>query len=243
MRPIPRHLLPAALVLLGLVAQAAAFEVPRHVKNLGTLPEARKSAFEDKRMLVFVYAKSTLKDDDTPGKISAAICEEGKSFGEVILVEPGKESLKAAPKVVRDAIQGTFPKATPIVILADPATTKVYGSFGQEDLKTLEFRDLFREARKAHREDMVGGRIVDPAKAPPEPAATEPAPQAGTPSVPVVPPVEIWTNREGREVRARLLSREGDKFLFQLEDGRNIPVDPANLSDESRAKAAAVGKP
>ena len=240
MRKIQFLLTLAALVASGPGDPARAFEVPRHVKTIEALPEVRKSAFAEKQMLVFVYAKSTLKDDDTPGKISAAICAEGKSYGEVILVEPGKESLKSVPKAVRDAIQGTFPKATPIVVLADPATTKVYASFAQEDLKSMEFRDLFREARKTHREDVTAGRLVDPAKTPPEPPASEPASEPAVGSEPPLPPVETWTNREGREVKARLIGREGNKFLFQLEDGRKIPVDPANLSEESRAKAAAA---
>ncbi len=223
----------AALVSLVLAGPARAFDVPRHVWKMDKLADAQRKAFEDKKMLVFVHAKPSLDGGDTPGKTSAAVCEEGRSFGEVVLVEPGKDTVKAAPKAVQEAIKLTFPKASPIVVLTDPAAIKAYATFGQEDLKSLEFRAIFRDARRLHRDDIAGGKIVDPAAAPPAAEEAAPPPPAGPPA----PALDTWTNREGREIRARLLGTDGGRFLFELEDGRRIPVDPANLSDESRAKA------
>lgn len=50
------------------------------------------------------------------------------------------------------------------------------------------------------------------------------------------PAMQVWTNKDGKQIKAALLKVEGDKAVLRMENGKiyNYPI--ANLSEESQAK-------
>jgi hypothetical protein len=158
----------------------------------------------------------------------------------VVLVESSDNSVQKLPPVIRDAFQAITPNSIPKVVLADPALTKVYASYSYTQLKGQEYRTIFRDGKKAHREDLAAGKVAKPGSAPAVAggAATAPGEAPAVVDSNGTRPMETWTNKQGREIRAALVEKQADgKFLFKLADGRTAAVDPATLADESVARA------
>ena len=50
-------------------------------------------------------------------------------------------------------------------------------------------------------------------------------------------PFQVWTNREGKEIKARFIRLEGDQLTFEREDGELFTVPLSMLSEESAVLA------
>ena len=93
-----------------------------------------------------------------------------------------------------------------------------------------------REVRKV-RDWIQGGAQIGTEKHVAKSDEKKPAPPTVVESP--APVTGQWTNHAGKTITASALRVEGDKVVFRLPDGREVPYPIANLSPESQAKVRA----
>lgn len=118
-----------------------------------------------------------------------------------------------------------------MVVIIDPAMTKVYGSFTYPQLKGQEYRKIFRDALKAHKADVSDGKIIDP--------HNQVTPVAGgdDTSVDAVKKFtdgqfEDWTSSAGSTISARLISASKQSATFVDRNGREIKLTLDQLDED-----------
>ncbi|MFZ4763997.1 MAG: hypothetical protein ACOYMN_03510 [Roseimicrobium sp.] len=134
-------------------------------------------------------------------------------------------------------------KAYPSIIVMDQTGEKYLGHMTKDQIIAADEKVLKSFAKEV--EDFN----KDPSKAPPAPVAATPAAPAAAPAAaapapavatgPVAikePKVETWTNAQGKPVQAAVTEITPDKVSFKLPDGRVIPYDISNLSEESKKR-------
>ena len=113
----------------------------------------------------------------------------------------------------------------PMVVIMDPAMTKVYGSYMYPQLKGQEYRKIFSAALEAHEADVSDRKIIDP---------KDQADQ-NTDGVKKFTngQFEDWTSRAGSTVSATLISASQEKATFVDRNGREIELTMDQLDEES----------
>jgi hypothetical protein len=144
------------------------------------------------------------------------------------------------PAKVQEANPGG---AYPYVIFADPAMGKIYGTYNHTALKGQNYRDIFRDAKKAASADIrnrtfntaLGAKAENGGKGQ---EADELDPGADKVIQVEDPEMETWTSSVGTTIRAKLISVENrTTFVLLTEAGKMIKVTADKLSPAS-AKAA-----
>ncbi len=143
----------------------------------------------------------------------------------------------------------------PVVILADPTLSKVYGTYNHAELKGQDYRSIFRDARRAMAEDKKNGTFG--AKAVEANEEVKPVAKKVEKKKPVgkivpssrdafiytidEPVEEVWYNSTGSRIRAKLIAVEDGK-LFHLEtsSGKVLKVKASQLDANSAARAKAA---
>lgn len=144
------------------------------------------------------------------------------------------------PAKVQEANPGG---AYPYVIFADPAMDKIYGTYNHTALKGQNYRDIFRDAKKAASADIRNKTFNTAlgAKAGKE-VNDKKVGDVGEEAEKVIKvedaEVQNWTSSAGTTIRAKLVSVENrTTFVFLTADGKTIKVTADKLSPAS-AKAA-----
>ena len=166
-----------------------------------------------------------------------------KSEGEGVVVDTSETG--QLPDVVAQAFRSVG-GSLPTVIFADPAMKNVYGSFGHSQLKSQDYRAVFRDTKRKIREAVKDGSFeTDLSGAKEEVAGNEAEGDAGDEDA--VPAgrimveeseLEMWRSAKGSQITAKLVAVEGeDTFIFETAAGKEIRVTAAQLSVESMQKA------
>lgn len=139
--------------------------------------------------------------------------------------------------------------AYPYVILADPALTKVYGTYNHTKLKGQNYREIFRDAKRAASDDMKADKfnteLEAASKEEPEetssestetspPTKTTPA-QAESEIIKIAnPKMKSWVSSRGSKIEAKLMGVENKKtFIFLTSAGKTLRVTGDKLSLDS----------
>lgn len=137
--------------------------------------------------------------------------------------------------------------AMPIVILADPAFSKIYGTFSHAQLKGQDYRSIFRDAKRAvstaikedsfniepgapQTEDEPEEKVADKDDQPTEKKAT---PVAATKDIIRIedPEMKSWKSNRGTTIEAKLVVVEDKKtFVLVTSKGATIRVTGEQLS-------------
>lgn len=164
-----------------------------------------------------------------------------------VIVDIGKETGQLPP-----AISKAFREAggaMPIVILADPAMTKIYGSYNHSTLKGQDYRKIFRDAKRSVSADIkektFNTSLGDPKKAtePKEEKKDAPATTAKTSEDKDIitledPEMKSWKSSKGTTIQAKLISVEDEKtFVLQTGTGKTIRITGDKLSLASLIEA------
>lgn len=174
-----------------------------------------------------------------------AVLQDTRSTLTSVLVDLDKGEADNVPAMVRDAYRAAG-GSMPIAVVTDPGVSKVYGAYSHGDLRSRNFRQIFNDARRDFRRDNGDGSIpkvadvrsgnVTPGAssgdaedgAMPAPAATSDFSATGFAS---------WTSAQGSTIEARINGVDGDRILFLLRDGRQIPVAADQLDTASLDRA------
>lgn len=138
----------------------------------------------------------------------------------------------------------------PYVILADPALTKVYGAYNHTKLKGQDYRDIFRDAKRAASADIREDKFnldLGPSKAEEKVARAddeEASPDAAVQEEEIDmvrienPKMRTWTSSKGTTLEAKLVGVEDNKiFVLMTGSGDKIRVTEKQLSLKSRIAA------
>jgi hypothetical protein len=173
-----------------------------------------------------------------------AVLKEGRSIGEVVFIDSGNSEMSNAPKAVQEAMSGKG--SLPVVALSNATGDKVYGAFGYDELKTFQFARLFKDAKKAMKEDAAAAAApatassgAKPADKPADkPSGGSSSEDAGAKSI-ATAPVEEWVSVSGSKIKARLTKVWGDQVTLTTEAGKTLQLTKYQLSKESQDKLAA----
>jgi len=180
------------------------------------------------------------------------VAKELKGMTVPVIIDIGKET-QQLPKEVQDAYRGAG-GAMPIVVLTDPAMTKIYGTYSHSQLKGQDYRSIFRDAKRAVSADIKADTfnvtLDAPAakeKAAPVARNDEKAEAADDSeySGDVVkiedPQVLNWMSIKGTSLKAQLTAVEDGKvFVFKTTTGRIVKVPGDQLSKTSLADARLI---
>ncbi len=143
----------------------------------------------------------------------------------------------------------------PIVVLTDPAMTKIYGTYSHAQLKGQDYRSIFRDAKRDASADIKAKtfNVALDAPAAKEEAApvakndkdAAPAEETETYSGDVIkvenPQVLNWISSKGTSLKAQLTAVENGKvFVFKTTAGRIVKVPGDQLSQTSLADARLI---
>lgn len=171
-----------------------------------------------------------------------AVADVIKREGQAVFVEvKNKQQLKAFPKALKGDLTGMYKNPYPYVLFADPALKKVYGAFHHNQLKSKDFRGLFRDTKKQIREAIKAGDFL--AAEPPVNEKYDVKPEVATASEVVQisdKTVYDWKSAQGTTIRARLISVSEEEFVFQSEEGREIRATAEQLAAETVEKARSL---
>jgi len=166
-----------------------------------------------------------------------AVADVIKREGQGVMVEvKNKKQLQQFPKALKSDLHKLYKNPYPYVVFADPALTKSYGSFHHNQLKSKDFRSLFRDTKKQIREAIKAKSFL--AAEPPvdEKYEVQDAVES-KPTVITDKTIYDWKSAQGSIIRARLVSIEGDNFVFETEGGKSIEASADQLTSESVEKA------
>lgn len=158
-----------------------------------------------------------------------------------------KSELNQLPSKILEAQQavgGSYPQ----VILADPALTKVYGSYNYLKLRGQDYREIFRDAKKAAKADINDdsfNTVIDAGNPEETVAELDDSPdgveekEETTEMVRLEnPEMKEWTSSAGSKITAKLVGVEdGEVFVLVTEGGKEIRVTEDQLSLKSRIAA------
>ena len=180
------------------------------------------------------------------------VAKELKSMTVPVIINISQET-QQLPKEVQDAYRAAG-GAMPIVVLTDPAMTKIYGTYSHSQLKGQDYRTIFRDAKRDASADIKAKTFNVALDAPA--AKEEAAPVAknddkakeadsSTSSGDVVkaedPQVLTWTSSKGTSLKAQLTAVEDGKvFVFKTTDGRIVRVPGDQLSNTSLSDARLI---
>lgn len=120
----------------------------------------------------------------------------------------------------------------PMVVIMDPAMTKVYGSYKNTELRGQEYRKIFRDAMKAHKADVSDRKIIDPRDNAAQVAEGEELPADAVRKF-TNGQFEDWTSSAGSTISATLVSASREKAIFVDRNGREIELTMDQLDEES----------
>lgn len=177
------------------------------------------------------------------------VAKELKSLSIPVLINISSETGKL-PKDVQAAYRQAG-GAMPIVVLTDPAMTKIYGTYSHAKLKGQNYRDIFRDAKRAATAD-IKAKTFNVALDAPAPkkeeavAKKDDKEEAGESTANDIikvedPQVLTWRSKKGSSIKAKLTSVEDGKiFVFETEKGKTIKVPGDQLSPTSLADARKI---
>jgi len=168
-----------------------------------------------------------------------------------VIVNIHSEMGKLPAKIQEATPGGSYP----YVILADPAMTKIYGVYNHAKLKVQNYRDIFRDAKRAASNDIKGDTFntdLDAPKAEEKPeeqvakksesstSSPKPAPVESKKDIIKIenPEMKNWTSSCGSKIEAKLMGVE-DKttFVFVTSAGKTLRVTGDQLSLDSLTAA------
>jgi hypothetical protein len=181
------------------------------------------------------------------------VAKELKSMTVPVIIDISKETGQL-PQDVQAAYRAAG-GSMPIVVLTDPAMTKIYGTYSHAQLKGQDYRTIFRDAKRDATADIKAKtfNVALDAPAAKEEAApvakndkeAAPAEDTGTYSGDVVkvenPQVLTWISAKGTSLKAQLTAVEDGKvFVFKTTAGRTVKVPASQLSATSLADARLI---
>jgi RNase P/RNase MRP subunit p29 len=181
------------------------------------------------------------------------VAKELKSMSVPVIINISKETGQL-PNDIQAAYRGAG-GAMPIVVLTDPAMTKIYGTYSHAQLKGQDYRAIFRDAKRDVSADIKAKtfNVALDAPAAKEEAApvakndekAAPADDTESYSGDVVkvenPQVLNWTSSKGTSLKAQLTAVEDGKvFVFKTTAGRIVRVPGDQLSATSLADARLI---
>lgn len=187
------------------------------------------------------------------------VAKELKRMTTPVIVDINKETGQLPPLVAKAYREAGG--AMPIVILADPGLTKIYGTYSHPQLKAQNYRDIFRDAKRAISADIKEKTFNITLEAPKK-AEEKTAPTTGTtaetPASPAVekpalaakkdiikidnPTMKSWKSSRGSAIEAKLVGVEDKKtFVFVTSGGKTLRVtgDQLSLTSLNEAKKLA----
>ncbi|MDP0490699.1 MAG: hypothetical protein Q7Q71_06590 [Verrucomicrobiota bacterium JB023] len=166
--------------------------------------------------------------------------KEIKSEGVPLMVEI--DEIPQLPAAVHKAVQsfGSYP----YVVFSDPSGSHVYGAFEYKQLKSGDYRSVFRDVKKDIRAAQQDGSIVSVtpetgggAKPKGGSAQGEPGGSSDgllTRRVITGQDFESWTSAKGSAIKGRLIGvQPGGVYVFELTNGREIKASEKQLAPES----------
>ena len=143
-----------------------------------------------------------------------------------------------------------------MVVLADPALGKVYGTWGHAKLKGQDYRSIFRDARKAISADKKNGtfgvKAAEEKEEEAKPVAKKDEKKKSTGKIVTSsadaylytidePVEEVWYSSKGTRIRAKLIAIEDGKiFHLETNSGKVLKVKASQLDADSAARAKAA---
>lgn len=176
------------------------------------------------------------------------VAKELKRMTAPVIVDINKETGQLPPLVAKAYREAGG--AMPIVILADPGLTKIYGTYSHPQLKGQNYRDIFRDAKRAISADIKEktfnitlekpGRSGEKTATTTATAATTPASPGVEKPVPTVkkdiikidnPTMKSWKSSRGSTIEAKLVEVEDKKtFVLVTSGGQTLRVTGDQLS-------------
>ena len=173
------------------------------------------------------------------------MCKENRSTGKIVIVSTVKGDRQKLPENVQSAFAAGG-NTWPIVVMTDPAMSKVYATYPYAKLKPQDYRSIFRDGRRAHGKDADADILPAPGEAAPDkPADDDATAVADDDEMGDFEPsgFESWRSTAGSVIEARLVAVDSKgNFVFETRAGKRIPVGPDKLDLASREKAKAVIK-
>jgi hypothetical protein len=160
------------------------------------------------------------------------LCKDGRSVGEVVLIDSKSDQLSKAPQAVQEkfrSLSGPIPHA----VITDASAQTAFGGYTHKELASRDFNSIFREAKRALR-DSAG-------KSPPPVASSgnEALPSAASngPKSISNAPIESWMSSKGTRIEARITKIDPATVTLIDKSGRVYPVKRDQLSADSRKLA------
>lgn len=154
----------------------------------------------------------------------------------VLLDTQNSGDVAKAPKAIQSSL-ASLGGSLPQVVVASADGGKVYGSFNHEVLKARNFSAIFREAKKAMRED---AKNSSPGRNGGVASTGDPKAQAKSAGVTVEDegvPYQWWTSTHGSRIEARLEHVGADSVTLRARNGREIKIEKHQLDAASLAQA------
>jgi len=171
-----------------------------------------------------------------------AVAKKIKTMFTPVYVDVKTEMGQLPNHIAQAARKGTG--GYPYVVLTDAAMNKVYGSYGNSQMKSLKFSRIFKEAKKKAKADIENNTFATYTETRKSASdETEDTASALDPEIVTIenPSVETWTSSKGSEIKAKLTSVEDEAtFVFVTEKGKTLRVTADKLSSGSVKKARLI---
>ena len=170
------------------------------------------------------------------------MCKDNRSTGKIVIVDVTKTERQQLPKNVQEAF-AKGGNSWPVVVMTDPAMSKIYRTYSYQDLKPKDFRGLFRDGKRAHGKDADAGILPAPGAAAPDEEDTDEVADNDDDENSNFEPsdFESWRSSKGSLIEARLVAVNAKgAYVFETRAGKRIPVAPDQLDLASREQAKAV---
>ena len=164
-----------------------------------------------------------------------------------VIVDSGNETGQLPPEIMK--AYRTAGGSLPIVVLSDPAMTKVYGTYSHAKLKGQDYRTIFRDAKRAVSADIkadtfntnLGEKVVEEKPAAPSKSESKSSP-ASAPQKDIIkienPEMRSWKSSRGATIEAKLIGVEDkETFVLVTSAGKTIRVTEDKLSLQSLNEA------
>lgn len=162
--------------------------------------------------------------------------KETRTWSVVLFVDSAnKKEFQKLPPKLKTKVSNLSGKYIPKIHFTSADLSQDFGSFHHTQMRSQNFRDLFRETKKKVREAKKEGLLSSTSA-----KADEPNTDEDTDSIVTIenPSLSDWKSAKGSTIKAKLLRiEEQETYVFQTASGKTLKVKKEQLDVSSIEKA------
>lgn len=162
--------------------------------------------------------------------------KETRTWSVVLFVDSSdKKEFQKLPPKLKTKVSKLSGKYIPKIHFTSADLSQDFGSFHHEQMRSQNFRDLFREPKKKIREAKKEGLLNSTSE-----QADEPSTEGEKDSTVTIenPTLSDWKSAKGSIIKAKLLRiEEQETYVFQTASGKTLRVKKEQLDANSIKKA------